>query len=301
MTTRHIDIATKKILHQYHAAIYRLLRIPLDWITPDHREFTLCGMDHCHPLCQKIIRHPLGKAACAAFSAAQVTKCRFTGQSLATECHAGLTDMHIPIFISGAYSGCLCVGQYLDHQPTAADLDRVLSQLDYLGLTRSELKQYYAETTMLSAERARGLEELLRMLAEYVCETEDKLLLLEDINRNTPTAAARQFMEANFKSRLTIERISRRVNLSVSRFSHLFRQQVGDSPLNYLNRFRCQKAGDLLRGTSLTIAEIAAAVGFTNQNHFARTFRKINACSPTAFRTSAPRPATATPASSRDF
>ena len=39
------DLAEKKILHLYHSAFYKLFHVPLDWIKPNNKTFTVCGKD----------------------------------------------------------------------------------------------------------------------------------------------------------------------------------------------------------------------------------------------------------------
>jgi AraC-like DNA-binding protein len=67
-------------------------------------------------------------------------------------------------------------------------------------------------------------------------------------------------------------------------FSRLFKQQTGQTPLQYLLRRRIEAAGRLLQSTGQRIEEIARQVGFEDPYYFSRTFRKIKGCSPRAFR-----------------
>ncbi len=74
------------------------------------------------------------------------------------------------------------------------------------------------------------------------------------------------------------------VNLSVSRFAHLFRQQTGMAPLEMLQSIRLQKCGRLLRETQLSIKEIAWQAGFRTSGGFARAFKKTFGTTPLEFR-----------------
>ena len=55
---------------------------------------------------------------------------------------------------------------------------------------------------------------------------------------------------------------------------------MGISPWDYLNRYRIQLAGELLRTSGKTINEIAGEVGFQDQAYFCRVFKKIVGVAP---------------------
>jgi len=74
------------------------------------------------------------------------------------------------------------------------------------------------------------------------------------------------------------------VNLSPSRLRHLFKQETGLTPVQYLKLARLHKAEVLLRTSFLTIKEICNQVGMTSSGNFVREFRKLYGISPTAYR-----------------
>ena len=74
------------------------------------------------------------------------------------------------------------------------------------------------------------------------------------------------------------------VNLSPSRFRHLFKQETGITPAQYLKDCRLQKAEKMLRTTFLTIKQILKQVGIASNAHFVRDFRRKYGTTPTAYR-----------------
>jgi transcriptional regulator GlxA family with amidase domain len=74
------------------------------------------------------------------------------------------------------------------------------------------------------------------------------------------------------------------VSLSPSRFRHLFKQETGTSPAQYLKDFRLQKAEVMLRTTFLSVKQILKQVGIASNSHFVRDFRKMHGVTPTAYR-----------------
>src|SRR5215212_10401826 len=74
------------------------------------------------------------------------------------------------------------------------------------------------------------------------------------------------------------------VNLSPSRFRHLFKQETGTSPAQYLKDFRLRKAELILRTTFLSVKQILKQVGLSSNTHFVNDFRKLHGMTPTAYR-----------------
>jgi transcriptional regulator GlxA family with amidase domain len=74
------------------------------------------------------------------------------------------------------------------------------------------------------------------------------------------------------------------VDLSPSRFRHLFKQETGTSPAQYLKDLRMQTAEQMLRTTFLSVKEVLKQVGISSNTHFVNDFRKLHGMTPTAFR-----------------
>jgi AraC-like DNA-binding protein len=70
------------------------------------------------------------------------------------------------------------------------------------------------------------------------------------------------------------------VNLSPSRFAHLFRGEVGTSPARFLHVVRMLHARKLLEGTFLSVKEVMARVGCNDPSHFSRDFRRFHGIGP---------------------
>jgi AraC family transcriptional regulator of arabinose operon len=79
------------------------------------------------------------------------------------------------------------------------------------------------------------------------------------------------------------------VNLSPSRFRHLFKQETGTSPGQYLRELRFRRAEVLLRTTFLSLKEIAEEVGTISLSHFMKDFKKRYGMTPSEYRLAAKR------------
>ncbi len=72
--------------------------------------------------------------------------------------------------------------------------------------------------------------------------------------------------------------------MSKPHFSRIFKRTTGMSPVQFILGIRIERAKELLDFTDKSIADIAEATGFQDQNYFARTFKKITGMTPTQYR-----------------
>lgn len=92
------------------------------------------------------------------------------------------------------------------------------------------------------------------------------------------------YIEGNYAKNITVEDMARRCKLDRSYFGKVFKKEVGQSPQEFLIRYRMTRAADLLSTTDRSIGDIGAAVGYANQLHFSRAFKSIYDMPPREYR-----------------
>jgi len=105
---------------------------------------------------------------------------------------------------------------------------------------------------------------------------------------NVGVLQALQAMENHMDDPLTLIQISGIVGVSVRQINRLFRQHMGVSTQDFYTKLRLDKAQSLLRGSLLSIADVAQATGFANGAHFSRQFRRAFGETPSRYRDQAP-------------
>lgn len=120
---------------------------------------------------------------------------------------------------------------------------------------------------------------------------EELLLWCDTINPDADGAVmddrirqATDWLCRNLEKHITLDSLAEAVGMSVSRLAHLFRDQMGVPPLQYLEAQRMRRARQLLEVSSLSVKQVAADVGFDNPFYFTLRFKKANGVSPTEFR-----------------
>lgn len=144
------------------------------------------------------------------------------------------------------------------------------------ALTRqSDASRLYAETLVnslilhllenYSANRVNLREIVTGRLAQH------KLQLVVD------------YINAYLDRDLSLQELSSLVQMSPQYFSQVFKQTTGTTPHQYVIRCRIERAKSLLQQGKLSIAEIATVVGFVDQSHLHRYFKRLVGVTPKTF------------------
>jgi signal transduction histidine kinase/DNA-binding response OmpR family regulator/ABC-type sugar transport system substrate-binding protein len=95
---------------------------------------------------------------------------------------------------------------------------------------------------------------------------------------------AMAYLHTHYAELVSREGVARYVGVSESYLTRCFHQETGVTPMVYLNRYRVNKAKELLLNGEKSVTEVAMAVGFSDSNYFGRVFRREVGVSPGAFR-----------------
>jgi AraC-like DNA-binding protein len=74
---------------------------------------------------------------------------------------------------------------------------------------------------------------------------------------------------------LKFSEIPSSLNLSASRFRHLFKKELGISPSQYARIVQLERAKELLESSYLRVKEVAAVVGANDISHFVRRYKAV--------------------------
>lgn len=92
------------------------------------------------------------------------------------------------------------------------------------------------------------------------------------------------YIYSNLDRRTTVKEMAAMVGLSERRFRDVFRKLTGQPPKRHIATLKMNMAAEFLTHTSATIGDIACKLGYDNQFHFSKAFRKYYGISPSAYR-----------------
>lgn len=148
---------------------------------------------------------------------------------------------------------------------------------------------------MMPAEATRIFEAMIRAhrAGDALTACGNILRLLAQLSpRHAPSEsesvghirAEAEFIAQHYPEKIDLDTCAARCCLSRSRFTHLFTEVMGKSPLQYQQQLRLEQARELLVYSSLSVSEIAQQLGFDDPLYFSRMFRRTCGVAPSAFR-----------------
>lgn len=121
-------------------------------------------------------------------------------------------------------------------------------------------------------------------------------LVMQIINKNSSISPSgkiegqtlgiriKEYIDEHYDESLSLDIISQIFHVNAYYLSHVFKKEIGLSPMQYVSRRRIGEAQSLLITTQKSITDISAIVGFGTPNHFHTQFTKYVGLSPRSFR-----------------
>jgi len=105
----------------------------------------------------------------------------------------------------------------------------------------------------------------------------------EQVNKLNPTSIS-EYMEQHYMSNLYLDHIAEVFETSPKYFSSYFKKTFGINYVEYLNKVRLSHAKEMMKDSTLSLAEIGERSGYLNSSTFTTTFKKYYGISPSEYR-----------------
>ncbi|SEP81785.1 two component transcriptional regulator, AraC family [Virgibacillus subterraneus] len=154
--------------------------------------------------------------------------------------------------------------------------------------TTSDLEEIYFNIRQLLEERGisipdSSISELNSPYDWHTFITICCMNLQEYYQSKQYIAKAKTFVEENYCNGVTLEETSAYVDLSPNYFSNVFKQEFGQTFIDYVTKLRMEKAKGLIQENVYSLKEISYMVGYNDPNYFSRVFKKYYQMSPKHF------------------
>lgn len=115
---------------------------------------------------------------------------------------------------------------------------------------------------------------LLKATYENRSSSEKGNLNVETYDKTAIVNTIIEFINENYMKDISLDIISQTMYLSPAYISKIFKEEIGESPINYLIKVRLSKADEFLRKGGFSIKDIAHSVGYQDAYHFSKLFKK---------------------------
>lgn len=165
----------------------------------------------------------------------------------------------------------------------AMELTTLLSRVAIDG--GGEAERIYALNSqfLTRINHQQSVEDLCYLLQDVVVSFMDAMFIRKD-GGNPHVRKALQYIGANYMQDLTLASVAEEVGISPNHFSTLFHKVVGTGFREYVNQVRVEESKRLLLHSDYSLADIAAAMGFSDQSNFSKVFKRITGISPGKYR-----------------
>jgi AraC-like DNA-binding protein/ActR/RegA family two-component response regulator len=233
------------------------------------------------------------------------------------EMHARMVQTYLPACrVLTAANGRGALEIIEREQPALVLLDLLMPELDGFGVVEAMQADERTRTIpvivltaqlLTQEDMARLNQGVTAVLEKGLFSTEETLAHIEqtlarnkslgnDIQRTVRQVMA--YIHEHYAEPISREDMAAYGGVSARHLTRCFSQEVGVSPITYLNRYRVKEAKRLLLAQDRSITQVAGDVGFSDSSYFARVFRNEVGVSPRAYQRG-DRPASSGPARHR--
>lgn len=134
--------------------------------------------------------------------------------------------------------------------------------------------------------RAQNLLEIKRFCSLMIGRVARRVAEKRKTHLSQLVMRAKAYIDQHYSESIMLEDIARTLNISPYYLSRLYKAETGYNFIDYLTHVRIEAAKTMVVDLSLSMKEIAFAVGYSDPNYFSRLFKKVTGCTPTEYKDS---------------
>lgn len=127
-------------------------------------------------------------------------------------------------------------------------------------------------------------EQLRKWYTDKLSVSCRNIMMRKEEQSSSVIDKAKDYISARYSKDISLDDVSREVDISPYYFSKIFKEETGENFIEYVTNIRIAKAKELLQTSDLSIKEICGEVGYADPNYFSRTFKKNVGVTPTEYK-----------------
>lgn len=142
----------------------------------------------------------------------------------------------------------------------------------------------YRENYLRELRDAADAEELRRWFLNKTRDICENISTSREKEYENVVSRVRGYIDENYAKDISLDDVSRMVDISPYYFSKLFKQEVGENFIEYVTRTRIKNARRFLEDSRYSIKEVCVMSGYSDPNYFSRIFKKYEGMTPSEYR-----------------
>lgn len=255
----------------------QLFDIQVDFKSHDNSSVLTSGFSRPSSRYCVLIHRLLGEGTCSALDAEKRAAADECHACVHYECHAGLVDAIIPISIRGIIVGYAFIGQFrIRTSPPLGILSKVADRTE-----RIELESAFERLPLVSEERLERVLSIFSSLIDYIC-TKEMVTIQGDILAERILS----FIQKKIYGKTSREECALMIGRSEETVSQIVKKNYGTTFKRLVLEEKLKKADELfVLEPGISLAEVAERLGFCDQFHFSRIYKKYRSQSPSESKT----------------
>ncbi|MDX2187275.1 MAG: helix-turn-helix domain-containing protein [Opitutaceae bacterium] len=190
-------------------------------------------------------------------------------------CDAGLWEILVPVAVGTQVVGHLVAVGISGGRPGIRAVNRTRHLLSRHGLEVSAdtLVRLESASPLLDGSSREALARVLQAVAVQVARGFTEHLVTPAGSAPAIVEQAYRIVHAEFNQPLRVPLVAGRLGVSAAHLSRTFHRATGLRLVDYISRYRAERARGMLQDSDSTIANIARRCGFNSVSQFNRVFR----------------------------
>lgn len=270
--------------------------------------------------CSVIRENPVSRKRCYRCDALAGLEAVRLGRPYIYLCHCGIVDVAVPVQVGDRYLGAVMFGEVrLPNGDADAKVERLVSEISSFqaesDTARQDLYEMYERLPELEYKRIVEIADTISAIINYIVDRavnsdnaalayeyllrsgdtqeiqelhEPAPALLPDddaeLSKSSPVYPAVTYVETHRREMVTMNDMATLCHLSPSYFSRLFRRELNENFINYVNRRKVQWAKERLRSGNDSVTQIASDLGYMDSSYFINVFKKFEGITPLVYR-----------------